>query len=75
MTTMTNAEALREAERLYLLDATHHAQVEVVVGMLDNDLYENTRRRMNSDDRSLATLAASLAIVVSRLNPQTGEPL
>ena len=54
-----------EAERRYLHDAPFHARVVAAVNVLDLDLRGRTGQRMGDEDRSLATLAAAVALLVA----------
>lgn len=63
---MSTNHVTQEAERLYLFDAMFHAQVEMAVQALDADLEAKTGSRLTYDDRSLATLAAACAVLVTR---------
>jgi hypothetical protein len=56
-----------EAERRYHYDATFHAKVHAAVNVLDLDLRGRTGRRMTDEDRSLAALAAAVAVLVAEV--------
>lgn len=54
-----------EAERRYHFDALFHARVHAAVNVLDLDLQGRTGQRMAEEDRSLTTLAAAVAVLVT----------
>ena len=60
-----NDDILKTAERRFLTDAEFSARVKTVIDLLAEDLRTNTGQAMNSDDRSLAAIAASVALVLA----------
>ncbi len=66
-----SADLLRNAERLFHLDALFHARVMRVLGLLDDDLHAETGQRMSEHDSELAALAAAVTLLLDRTE---GEP-
>ena len=56
------AAAVQVAERRYLFEARFRAEVETVVQLIDQDLRRTKGARLEPDDRSVATLAAAVAL-------------
>lgn len=61
---MTEEKALAECERRYLFDAEFHAKVKMVEHAVAFDLLTKTGSQMSYRDRSLARLAAGLALIL-----------
>lgn len=62
---MTDAELIERAERAFIFDARHHAEVKTAVDTIER----NAQRRLSPVERALAEQAASAAIVVTRARP------
>ena len=68
------ANLLAEAERRYLHDAEFHYKVEQAMRVLAWDLRQRSGFEMGRADRSLARLAASVALLVPGFAPAPETP-
>ena len=60
----TAPEVLDEARERFALDASFHAQVKRVVGIVAEDCRQMTGQRLTYDEEGAATVAAATALVL-----------